>query len=347
MMTIREHLPGLKTMDMAITGSPTPLLFDDSWLPCIRLLAYGDLPDTSHLDYFGDRKGLVSFSIIDATYAFPLDDIAPLIIYHHETLQLLAFRTLLNTTNARKLMDAMHKDQDIEFKQLKILQVFTLLGQYEIDAIHSFCNFIHWVIERAPFLHTVELKGFVLCRSSLEALAKCIHLRHVDFRVPGIQRPEDYDTLVAEFLRDHVDYMADKGGSRLESVQVQLYEAMPTLINAIQGLKCLTSFHLTTTGLESERFKQLFDSLYQGCPGLQTLFIWTRGAIPNPVLYQIGGLSNLRFLTMVGDLKDSQAGVLSLQRCRHLERIIHYRPIDDDIRSMLLKSNPQLVISSP
>ncbi|KAJ8658050.1 hypothetical protein O0I10_006321 [Lichtheimia ornata] len=215
-----------------------------------------------------------------------------------------------------------------------------------MDTIQPFCTFINWIIERAPYLHTVALKGYTMTRSSSKALAKCIQLRHVDFEVQDPQRPEDHHLLVAEFLRDHVDYTSDKGeGSHLESIDLQLHEAHPMLINAIPELKCLTRFHLIATDLESEPFTQLFESLRQGCQSLRKLFIRTPGAIPNPMLYQIGGLSNIRLLTIIGDLQGSQAGVLSLQRCRHLERINHYRPIDEEIRSILLESSPHLEIS--
>lgn len=349
MMMIRDHLPGLKTLDMAMRFSSRPLTMDDTWLPCIRHLAYGERIKRKHQQFedvkqYG-QQGLASFSITDVRHAFMLDDIGPVIIHHHATLQFLEFMTMLGTSDTRKMMDAMNKDCHIEFKQLKRLQAYTLFTPSGTETLQPFCKFIEWVIERSPYLHTVALKGYTMNRSSLRALAKCMHLRHVDFEIHNTRRPGAYDTLVAEFLRDHVDYMLDKGGSHSESINVHLYEVHPMLVTAIRELKCLTSFHLNTTDIASESFTQLFMSLRQGCQGLTKLVINIDDAIPNPILYQISGLSNLRTFTMNGDLSGADAGVLSLQRCRHLKSIIHDRPLDDEIRTMLVKSNPRLEIS--
>lgn len=350
MRMMRDHLPGLKTLEMAITDSSRALTMDDSWLPCIRHLGYSDRPNTDHLDYVqqqksGEQEGLVSFSITDINYQFPLNDIAPIIIHHHATLQYLEFMSNLSTADTRKMIDAMHKDRYIEFKQLKVLQVYTLFTPSDLNTRQPFCSFISWVIEHAPYLQMADLKGYTMNRSSLKALSKCMHLRHVGFQVHETQRPQDYDTLLADFLKDHVKYASDKGGSRLESMDIHLYEAHPNLIDAIKGLPCLHSLNLIVQDLESEPFTQLFDSLRQGCQGLKHMYIRTPGTVPNPILYQISGLPNLRILTMTGDLRGSDAGLLSLQRCHHLRRIIHYRPIEDEIRSMLLNSNPHLHIS--
>lgn len=47
---------------------------------------------------------------------------------------------------------------------------------------------------------------------------------------------------------------------------------------------------------------------------------------------------------MEGDLEESCAGVLSLERCHHLESITHYKPIANEIQSRLQESNPRLQI---
>ncbi|CDH57701.1 predicted protein [Lichtheimia corymbifera JMRC:FSU:9682] len=167
----------------------------------------------------------------------------------------------------------------------------------------------------------------------------------MDFAIQNTNRPSNYDTLVADFLNGHVDYMADKGGSRLEFITVRIQEAHPTLIAAIRELKCLTSFHLFTTNLAKRPFMQLLSSLCERCQNLRILRIVHDGEIPNRVLYYIGGLSNLRSLTISGRMGDVQAGVLSLQRCRHLKKLSIDVPIDPDIRSMLLSSNHGLDIA--
>lgn len=349
MIMIREHMPDLKTLDMAIRFSSKPLTVDDTWLPCIRRLAYGDRI-TQNRNVYEDIKlyglqGLASLTISDTSDPFSLDDIGPIIIHHHATLQSVEFRTVLGTMDTRKMMDVMHKNRHMQFKQLNVLQAHTLFARSGLDTLQPFCNFIEWVIERAPFLHTVALKGYTMNQSSLRTLAKSMNLRHVDFEIHDTRRPRDYDTLVADFMRHHVDYMADKGGSRLESIHVQLYNAHPPFIDAIRELKDLTSFHLTTIDLQTSLFTQLFTSLRHGCQGLRTLSIKTDEAIPNSILFQISGLSNLRTFSMTGDLRRADAGILSLQRCRHLERIIYDRGIDDGIETMLLQSNPRLQIS--
>ncbi|KAJ8658051.1 hypothetical protein O0I10_006322 [Lichtheimia ornata] len=61
MMMIREHMPGLKILDMAITGSTRPLFVKDTWL--LRHLSYGDRPTTNpfgNIKQYGEQ-GLVSF----------------------------------------------------------------------------------------------------------------------------------------------------------------------------------------------------------------------------------------------------------------------------------------------
>lgn len=181
------------------------------------------------------RQGLVSFSVADGKRAFPLDDIAPVIIHHHAKLQFLELMSKFSTTDTRKMMDAMQKESHVEFKHLKILHAHSLFKRSEMDtAIQPFCDFVRWVIERAPHLHTVILNGFTMNHPCLKALANSsIHLRHVDFQSCPTRRPDDNDILVAEFLRDHVAYMADKGGSRLESLKIQLDKAHPTLIDAM------------------------------------------------------------------------------------------------------------------
>ncbi|CDH59311.1 predicted protein [Lichtheimia corymbifera JMRC:FSU:9682] len=349
MLMIREHMPDLRTLDMAIRFSSKPLTVDDSWLPCIHHLQYGDRITLNHkvhedIPLYG-QQGLASFTISDTSDPFSLDDIAPIIIHHHSTLQSLEFRTVLGTMDTRKMMDTMHKNHYMQFKQLQVLQAYTLFIRSGMDTLQPFCNFIEWVIERAPYLHTVALKGYTMNQSSLRTLAKCMNLRHVDFEIHDTRRLRDYDTLVADFMRDHVDYMADKGGSRLESIHVQLYNAHPPFIDAMRELKDLTSFHLTTIDLQTSLFTQLFKSLRQGCQGLRTLSIKTDEAIPNSILFQISGLYNLRTFSMTGDLRAADASMLSLQRCRHLERIIYDRGIDNGIHTMLLQSNPHLQIS--
>lgn len=351
MMVIREHLPSLETLDMAIEGSSRSLTMDDTWLPCIRHLRYGHR-STMNQGIYKDmnqnaHQGLASVSIADVTFPFPLDDIARIIIHHHATLQFLEFMLSLRTTDTTTMMDATHDDRHIEFTQLKTFQVFTIVTSSDLNAnLQPFCDFISWVIERAPYLHTVALKDNTMNLSTLKALAKCTNLRHVELQIDNYQGPPDYDILVAEFLRDHVNDMADKGGSRLESLKIQLNEAHPMLINAIRGLKSLIRFHLITHNLESQSFKQLFQSLRQGCQDLDTLFINNTGAIRDPILYQVNGLPNLRTLTMTGDLRNAYAGILSLQRCRHLERIVHCQPIHPEIQHVLLESNPHLKIIS-
>ncbi|CDH59312.1 predicted protein [Lichtheimia corymbifera JMRC:FSU:9682] len=351
MMMIREHLPSLETLDMAIEGSSRSLTMDDTWLPCIRHLKY-DHRSTMNQGIYKDlnqyaQQGLASLSVADVIFPFPLNDIARIIVHHHATLQFLEFMFMLRSTDTSTIMDATHNDRHIKFTQLKTFQVFTILTSSDLDDnLHPFCDFISWVIERAPYLRTVALKDNTMNRSTLKALAKCTSLRHVELQVDNYQGPQDYDILVAEFLRDHVNHTSDKDGSRLESLTIQLNEAHPMLINAIRGLKCLTSFHLITHNLESESFKQLFTSLRQRCQDLDTLFINNTGAIRNPILYQVNSLPNLRTLTMAGDLRNAYAGILSLQRCRHLERIFHFQPIHPEVQRVLLESNPHLKIIS-
>lgn len=347
MLTLQQHLPGLKILDMAIVGSSRPLTLDDPWLPAIRHLGYGDRPGVYHQKLtFEDheQQGLVTLSITPTSQIFALDDIAPLIIHHHATLQLLALHYHWNTTHTGKMTDAMHNYRHVEFTRLKKLVVFT---PYEDSNIQSFSNFIAWVIQHAPYLQEITLKGHTMNKHTLKAMVKCIDLRTVLFDIDTTQRPEDYDTLMAEFLRDHANYLADKGGSRLESIKLRLDNAEPMLIDAIKGLKSLKTLQLSTNDLAPEPFARFFDALRQGCHSLKGLHIENAGVMPNRVLYQVSGLTNLEHLTISGNMDQAQAGVLSLQRCQHLRHLESNYPIDEDIEPMIREKLPGCYIMAP
>lgn len=186
-----------------------------------------------------------------------------------------------------------------------------------------------------------------MSQPSIKALGKYKDLCAIDFAIRNRQGHDDYDTLVAEFVEAHVDYMADKGGSRLQSINVRLQEPHPKLIDDIREMKCLTNLKLFTSNLASESFIKLFESLRQGCEGLVTLSIVNRCLMPNRVLYHIAVLSNLRSLTITGGIHDANTSILSLRRCRHLEHLDVACEIHEDIQSLLQECNPHLKIMAP
>lgn len=344
---MKQHLPNLNILNMAIMHSLRPLTAEDTWIPAIRHLTYGDYPSggCSQRAKFKpyEQQGLVTFSIVPGNHLFALDDIAPFIIHHHATLQLLELKCDLNTTHTVKMADTMKNNLQIEFTRLKKIAAFTIS---HVTNMHSYSFFLTWIVQRAPYLHEITLYGYIISEYTIRTLAKCEHLRTVLFDTGTNQRPDDYDRLVAEFVRDHVNHMADKGGSRLQILQVRLHRAAPMLIDAFRGLKSLTTFHLFTNDLASEPFVRLFESVHQGSHHLEALHIGNSGTMTNRVLYQISRNQNLRHLTISGNMSDAQAGVLSLQACRHLSHLTSYWPIDEDIQS-ILKEKTSCIISAP
>lgn len=344
MVMIQQHLPGLKTLDMEILWSVRPLTMNDTWLSCIRHIHYGD-PYSTDLSVNNLKRpqpqGLASLSITPNNL-FSLDDIAPFIIHHHARLHALELKSGFDTTQAYNMMEAMNDYQSIAFKQLEVLTATTLSA---IDNVQPYSNFMSWVLERAPYLHSVELGVDIMTYSSMRSLGKCKNLRDVVLSdVSGEQVPGDHGTLVTEFVKAHVHYMADQGGSHLQSIRVRLQEAHPMLIDVIHELRRLTTFQLYTSNLESQSFVGLFESLRQGCEALTTLAIMSNDPVPNRVLYHVSGLPNLRRL-VAGYLRDDQCGILSVQRCRHLEYLTSWSSIDQDIQSLLLECNPDLKIT--
>ncbi|CDH54840.1 predicted protein [Lichtheimia corymbifera JMRC:FSU:9682] len=321
------------TLTMAIIQSVRPLKVEDTWLPAIRHLKYGDYPSGgfSQRAKFKpyEQQGLVTFSIVPGNHVFALDDIAPFIIHRHATLQLLELKCDLNTINTSEMADAMKNNLQIEFTRLEKIVAFTIS---HVTNMLSYSTFLTWIVQRAPYLQEITLYGYTISKNILKAMAKCEHLRTVSLDTGTNQLPDNHDTLVAEFVRDHVNHMADK--------------VAPMLIDAFRGLKSLTTFHLFTNDLAPEPFDRLFESLHQGSHHLEALHIGSSGTMTNRVLYQISRNQNLRRLTISGNMSDAQGGMLSLQACRHLNHLTSYWPIDEDIQSILKESTP-CIISAP
>ncbi|CDH57702.1 predicted protein [Lichtheimia corymbifera JMRC:FSU:9682] len=118
MMMIRKHLPGLKTLDMR-----------------------------TDLTRWERQQGLIWLSITETKDSFSLDHVAPLIVGHHATLQVLVLTSKLDTRQTHTTIEAMHHYRDIEFEQLTML---TMNCRTFLDNVSSYCDFISWVIERAP-----------------------------------------------------------------------------------------------------------------------------------------------------------------------------------------------------
>ncbi|KAJ8652622.1 hypothetical protein O0I10_011768 [Lichtheimia ornata] len=147
MIMMQHHLPGLKILNMAIVNSSRTLTVDDTWLPAIRHLAYGDHPivyiqRTKYKQH--EEQGLVTFSIAPSRHLFALDDIAPLIIHHHATLQLLELKCDLNTMHAMNMADAMHNNLQIEFTRLKKIVAFTIS---QITNMQPYSIFLTWIVQ--------------------------------------------------------------------------------------------------------------------------------------------------------------------------------------------------------
>lgn len=347
MVMLQQHLPSLRALDMAIVGSSRPVTVDDPWIPAIRHLGYGECPSTYHQNLTFEEyeeQGLVSLSIVPTRHLFALDAIAPLIIHHHATLQLLALRGHFNTTHTGNMTDAMHNYRSVEFTRLKRLLLWTVSENTNME---SYASFIAWIIQRAPFLQEITLHGNMMNKYTLQAMAKCAHLRSVSFATHPTQRSEDYDAIVSQFVKDHANYTADKGGSRLEVLNVRLHKADAMLIDGFRGLKSLTSLYLFTNDIASEPFVRLFESLRQGCQSLEDLHLHNDGMVPNRILYQVGGCANLKRLIISGDIREAQAGLLGLQRCSHLQHLSTNYPIDEDIKSMIREKLPDCSITGP
>ncbi|KAI7875487.1 hypothetical protein K492DRAFT_210895 [Lichtheimia hyalospora FSU 10163] len=337
---IHQHLPGLETLHLSIAGSSRPLTIDDTPMPAIRHLAYGNPPSCQHLIHFWEQpeyQGLTSFSITRTDDLFPLDHVASLIINHHATLQYLELKSDFDPSD----MNATENQQHIQFKELKTLVVDSRL---EGESMHAYHKFISWIIERSPNLYTVTLDGYTTNKDSLKSLVRCAHLHYLFLDAKSFPRPNDHDIILAEFFRDHVMFTNDQGGSRLQTIKLRLYQAHPILIDALGQLKSLVSLSLFTKDLAPESFTSMFAAVRQGCHSLVDVYIMNDGVVPNRVLYELSALPKLATLTIHGNMSEAQAGVVSIQRCRRLQSLACYWPIDDDIRSMLLESIPGLNI---
>lgn len=202
----------------------------------------------------------------------------------------------------------MKNNLHIEFTRLEKIVAFTIS---HVTNMLPYSIFLTWIVQRAPYLQEITLYGYTISKNILKAMAKCEHLRSVFLDTGTNQLPDNHDTLVSEFVRDHVNHMADKGGSCLQMLQVRLNRVAPMLIDAFRGLKSLTTFHLFTNDLAPEPFDRLFESLHQGSYHLEALHIGSSGTMTNRVLYQISRNQNIRRLTISGNMSDAQAEVLS------------------------------------
>ncbi|KAI7874328.1 hypothetical protein K492DRAFT_200054 [Lichtheimia hyalospora FSU 10163] len=175
-------------------------------------------------------------------------------------------------------------------------------------------------------------------KDPLKTLARCAHLRSLILDTRIILRPHVHGTIVSEFISDHVKFMNDKGGSRLESIKIRLRQPQPILIDALGQLKSLVSLQLYTEDLTSGPFARMFAALRQGCHRLADVVIRSEGVVPNRVFYELSAFPNLTNLIVQGNMSNAQFGLVSLQRCRRLELFSCHWPINDDIRSMLLEN---------
>lgn len=122
---------------MVIEGSSRPLTLGDSWVSAIRYLGYGIRPHTYYrgldLTRWERQQGLIWLSITETKDSFSLDHVAPLIIGHHATLQVLLLTSKLDTRQTHTTIEAMHHYRDIEFEQLTML---TMNCQTSLSTCH-------------------------------------------------------------------------------------------------------------------------------------------------------------------------------------------------------------------
>lgn len=332
LMDILPWLPSLRHLDLSNVPTSTPMSMINASCRSLQCLCYSDgkVSFRRRRIVSSPTHGLRELDISNTIHNYSLDDIQQLLISHHDTLETLFIDLRAGTSRSQSLYDVMNKNDDIRFGNLKSLHVKCMSN---IRGDKLYLHMMTWVVQRAPFLKRVVLSRYAVYPPLMRALAQCVCLKSLVtdslMRFLPEDRPEDHDHVVAQFIKDHVDFMTNRGCSRLQTLHMGMVNIEDTMVQSIGGLKCLKVLILGSCHSINTSFIPLFQALSGGCHDLHTLYlragIYGQLTISNDILYLLHGFCNLQTLHTVADLSEATIGALGLRQCPHLNHVVLHR----------------------
>ncbi|CDH59318.1 predicted protein [Lichtheimia corymbifera JMRC:FSU:9682] len=328
LMDILPHLPSLRKLDVTNVPTSTPMSIINTSCRSLQYLRYGDSKETyiRESDIYPPGQGLRRLYIKNTRHEYSLDDILPLLINHHDTLESLVIYLREGTSGSQSLYDVMNKNDGIRFSNLIGLHVMCKSNTSD-DILYL--DMMAWIVQRAPFLKRVLLAKYAVYPPLMRALAQCVHL--VSLKTDSLMsfspqdRPNHYDQVLVQFIKDHVNITANHGGSRLQTLHVAMVDNQKMMAQSIGGLKSLRVLTLDTCNPMDASCVPFFKALTDDCHDLHTLDlrsgVYGQHAISNDILYLFRDFHNLQNLATFADLSVSTMGVLSLRQCPCLNRV--------------------------
>ncbi|CDH61281.1 predicted protein [Lichtheimia corymbifera JMRC:FSU:9682] len=328
LLDILPRFPFLQKLDVTNVPTSMPITIINTSYRSLQVLRYGDSKVTFRRERFTSSPGhgLRKLDINNKKHNYSLEDILPLLISHHHTLETLFIQLHVGTSGSQSLYEAMNKNDSIRFSNLHTMHVKCMSNPRQ-DSL--FLDMMAWVIQRAPFVKDVILARYAVYPPLMRALAQCVSLQSLAtdtlITFPPKDRPDGYDQVFAQFIKDHVNITANHGGSLLQTIEVGIVNIDDMMVQSIGGLKSLRMLMLDSCHPIDASFVPLFEALTSGCHGLHTLSLraGTYGhlKICNDVLYLLRACRNLQYLNTMADLSESISGTLCLIQCPRLDYV--------------------------
>ncbi|KAI7875494.1 hypothetical protein K492DRAFT_210899 [Lichtheimia hyalospora FSU 10163] len=328
-MDILPCFPSLRMLDLCNVPTSAPMNVIHTSCRALEYLKISDGKDAYAPKELSLSRspGLRSLEIKNRLRPYSSEDILSLLIAHHATLETLIVHHDLGTSDDKSIHDTMNKNKDVVFKKLNDIHVNCMSDTANTE---PFLDVVAWTIQRSFKLRTIHLGGYTVYKPIMNAMVQCIHLESMrldDFSTfIAENRPKDYDKIVAQFLKEHVDYMGTRNGSRLQMLHISMMNVDPSLHYSMGALTYLNDFMLNALDLTDPSFVDLFESLRLGCNQLSTVTIcsgiFREGDVHNDILYQLRDFPNLENLSIHANLSECIMGTLSLRRCSTLRRLI-------------------------
>lgn len=329
LMDILPRLPSLRKLDLTNVPTSTPMTVINTSCRSLQDLRYSDRKVTFKREGIisSASSGLRKLDINNTLHNYSLDDILPLLISHHDTLETLFICLREGTTGSQSLFDLMNKHDDIRFSNLNVIHV-KCMNNPRHDTLYL--DVMAWIIQRSPFVKNVLLARYAVYPPLMRAMAQCACLESLTtdtlMSFPPDDRPDDYDQVFSQFIKDHVNFMANRGGSRLQAIQLGIVTIDDIMAEWIGGLKSLRVLSLESCHPLDVSFVPLFKVLSGGCHHLHTLNIragvYGHLKISNDVLYLLPTFRNLQNLNTLANLSESAMGALCLRNCPRLNQVL-------------------------
>ncbi|KAI7875489.1 hypothetical protein K492DRAFT_210896 [Lichtheimia hyalospora FSU 10163] len=308
--SISDTLTTLTLRDYACLD--LPLSLNDILSSCPKLVSFHCVTDIKLSSLEGTYPSLLYLTLHTITRPMDGDDLMN-ILPRLPCLKMLDLCNVPTSMPMQVINTSLHALQDLKFS----------------DKTSLYLDVIAWIIQRSPYLHRIIMGIYAVNESIMNAMAQCVHLNTIfvdDLRyLSMVNRPDEYDTSFAQFIKKHVDHMATRGGSRLETLIMGMVSFDPTLVQSMGALTRLQELSIVSLQQMDTSFGHLFKALSQGCRELHTLSIRVGlrgdGKLSNDVLYHIHSFPNLRELSIMADLSESNLGALSIQKCSRLQSV--------------------------